>query len=104
MNLLGKSDRFRIHDVLFWNSLWNCTGTAKNPRQAVEKWTELHCPLFHSHYYYYCYPSAPGLLLWSAYYILREDISNYFSPGQRVIPKENYQDSAPCRTPKVQYI
>ena len=38
VELLGKSGRFRIHDDLFWNSLWNCTGTAKNPRQVVEKW------------------------------------------------------------------
>ena len=39
--------------------LWNCTGDAKDPRQAVEKWTELHCPLSHSHYYYL--PSEPEL-------------------------------------------
>jgi hypothetical protein len=37
----------------------NCTGDAKDPRQAVEKWTELHCPLYHSHYYYL--PSEPEL-------------------------------------------
>jgi hypothetical protein len=35
----------------------------KIPRQAVEKWTEEHCPLSHSHYCYYVLtqPRPPSL-------------------------------------------
>jgi hypothetical protein len=33
-----------------------------------------------------------------------DGISYYSVPGHPVIPKENYQDSASYRTPKVQYI
>jgi hypothetical protein len=49
-------------------------------------------------------PPNQGCSLWSACCIILNDKSNDSRPGRQVISKENYQDSAPCRTSKVQYI
>jgi len=102
VQLSGESDCFRIHEDLFWNFLWNCAGARKIPGGL---WKSGQNSTAH-------FPTATTTTslrtraaLFGAPVISILNGNSYYSrPGHPLIPKENYQDSAPCRTPKVQYI